>query len=81
MSGPHSSDWGRFCSQRGSMRDCLGAEGAVLYVDCGSAYKTLYVVEIHRTKHTKIGEFYFIHIFSINIYIPKIVFCEQMISP
>lgn len=35
---------GRFLLQTGSMRGYFGNEGAVLYLDCGNGYKTLYIL-------------------------------------
>ena len=36
---------GRFLLPTGSMRDYFGKEGAVLCLDCGDGYKTLYICQ------------------------------------
>ena len=36
---------GRFLLQTGSMRGYFGNEGAVLYLNCGNGYKTLYICQ------------------------------------
>ena len=37
---------GRFLLPTGSMRDYFGKEGAVLCLDCGDGYKTIYLSEL-----------------------------------